>query len=214
MKNIVKITACTAFTLLIVACSTKKDSFVSRKYHSISTEYNVLYNGQLALEDGLTALNANYEDNYWEVLPIEPLKVDELAMPGMRGDADKSPQEFERAEEKAVKASVGRFGPYIQHNSKFYSLTKEDDPYEVTLDRAIELIHIKRKADAERLIKTFTEDDTLQVLNGRFGPYIAQGKTNFKIPKGTDPAALTYEEVVDIMSKQPVKAKAKGRAKK
>ena len=124
------------------------------------------------------------------------------------------PRDLGTFEEKAVKASVGRFGPYIQHNSKFYSLTKEDDPYEVTLDRAIELIHIKRKADAERLIKTFTEDDTLQVLNGRFGPYIAQGKTNFKIPKGTDPAALTYEEVVDIMSKQPVKAKAKGRAKK
>jgi len=104
LKNIVKITACTAFTLLLVACSTKKDSFISRKYHSISTEYNVLYNGQLALEDGLNALNTNYEDNYWEVLPIEPLKVDELAMPGMRGDVDKSPQEFERAEEKAVKA--------------------------------------------------------------------------------------------------------------
>jgi DNA topoisomerase-1 len=124
------------------------------------------------------------------------------------------PRDLGTFEEKAVKASVGRFGPYIQHNSKFFSLTKEDDPFEVTLERAIELIHIKRKLDAERLIKTFTEDNTLQVLNGRFGPYIAQGKTNFKIPKGTDPAALTYEEVVDIMSKQPVKAKAKGRAKK
>jgi DNA topoisomerase-1 len=124
------------------------------------------------------------------------------------------PRDLGMFEEKAVKANVGRFGPYIQHNSKFFSLTKEDDPYEVTLDRAIELIHIKRKTDAERLIKTFKEDDTLQVLNGRFGPYIAQGKNNFKIPKGTDPAALTYEEVVDIMSKQPVKAKAKGRAKK
>lgn len=124
------------------------------------------------------------------------------------------PRELGTFEEKGVKASVGRFGPYVQHNSKFFSLTKEDDPYEVTLERAIELIHIKRKLDAERLIKTYKEDDTLQVLNGRFGPYIAQGKTNFKIPKGTDPAALTYEEVVDIMSKQPKTAKAKGRAKK
>ena len=63
-----------------------------------------MYNGHLALEDGLAALNANYDDNYWEVLPIEPLKIDELALPGMKGDADSSPQEFDRAEEKAVKA--------------------------------------------------------------------------------------------------------------
>jgi len=104
LKNSVKIIVSFGIIFLVFGCSTKKDSFINRKYHSISTEYNVLYNGQLALEDGLAALNANYDDNYWEVLPIEPLKIDELALPGMKGDADSSPQEFDRAEEKAVKA--------------------------------------------------------------------------------------------------------------
>ena len=104
MKKIYKIAA--GFLTLIVAfsCSTKKDAFVNRQYHAISTKYNVLFNGEQAFIYGLEALNANYEDNYWNVLPIEPLKVDELAMPGMMGDTDSSPQEFERAEEKAVKA--------------------------------------------------------------------------------------------------------------
>jgi len=104
LKNSVKIIVSFGIIFLVFGCSTKKDSFINRKYHSISTEYNVLYNGHLALEDGLAALNANYDDNYWEVLPIEPLKIDELALPGMKGDADSSPQEFDRAEEKAVKA--------------------------------------------------------------------------------------------------------------
>jgi len=88
----------------VVNCSTKKDAFLNRTYHSVSTKYNVLYNGDEALRIGLEQLNANYEDNYWELLPIEPLKVDELALPGMQADADDSPQEFEKAEEKAVKA--------------------------------------------------------------------------------------------------------------
>ncbi len=88
----------------MVNCSTKKDAFLNRSYHSVSTKYNVLYNGDEALRVGLEQLNANYEDNFWERLPIEPLKVDELAMPGMQADPDSSPQEFEKAEEKAVKA--------------------------------------------------------------------------------------------------------------
>lgn len=88
----------------MVNCSTKKDAFLNRSYHSVTTKYNVLYNGHEALRIGLEQLNANYEDNYWERLPIEPLKVDELAMPGMQADPDSSPQEFEKAEEKAVKA--------------------------------------------------------------------------------------------------------------
>ncbi len=88
----------------MVNCSTKKDAFLNRTYHSVSTKYNILYNGDEALRIGLEQLNANYEDNYWERLPIEPLKVDELAFPGISADTDSSPQEFEKAEEKAVKA--------------------------------------------------------------------------------------------------------------
>ncbi|MHB1147924.1 MAG: type IX secretion system periplasmic lipoprotein PorW/SprE [Lutibacter sp.] len=104
MKNSFKIIAGFLIALFVVNCSTKKDAFLNRSYHSVSTKYNVLYNGDEALRVGLEQLNANYEDNYWERLPIEPLKVDELAMPGMSADTDNSPQEFEKAEEKAVKA--------------------------------------------------------------------------------------------------------------
>ncbi|MDF1517746.1 MAG: tetratricopeptide repeat protein [Lutibacter sp.] len=104
MKNSFKIIAGFLIALFVVNCSTKKDAFLNRSYHSVTTKYNVLYNGYEALRIGLEQLNANYEDNYWERLPIEPLKVDELAMPGMQADSDSSPQEFEKAEEKAVKA--------------------------------------------------------------------------------------------------------------
>lgn len=104
MKNSFKIIGGFLIALFIVNCSTKKDAFLNRSYHSVSTKYNVLYNGDEALRIGLKQLNANYEDNYWEPLPIEPLKVDELALPGMSADTDSSPQEFEKAEEKAVKA--------------------------------------------------------------------------------------------------------------
>ncbi|KUO66421.1 MAG: hypothetical protein APF83_05910 [Lutibacter sp. BRH_c52] len=104
MKNSFKIIAGFLIALFVVNCSTKKDAFLNRSYHSVTTKYNVLYNGEESLRLGLEQLNANYEDNYWERLPVEPLKVDELALPGMQADADSSPQEFEKAEEKAVKA--------------------------------------------------------------------------------------------------------------
>jgi tetratricopeptide (TPR) repeat protein len=104
LKNSFKIITGFLIALFVVNCSTKKDAFLNRSYHSTSTKYNVLYNGNEALRIGLEQLNANYEDNYWERLPVEPLKVDVLAMPGMQSDPDSSPKEFERAEEKAVKA--------------------------------------------------------------------------------------------------------------
>ena len=104
MKNIDKIGVSFLIFLFVVSCSTKKDAFLNRNFHSTTTKYNVLFNGNEALRIGLQELNSNYEDNYWERLPIEPLKVDKLALPGMQGDGDSSPKEFERAEEKAVKA--------------------------------------------------------------------------------------------------------------
>ena len=90
--------------LIVAGCSTKKDAFLNRNFHAVNTKYNILFNGHEALRVGLEQLNANYEDNFWERLPVEPLKVDELAMPGLAADTDNSPKEFERAEEKAVKA--------------------------------------------------------------------------------------------------------------
>jgi DNA topoisomerase-1 len=70
----------------------------------------------------------------------------------------------------------------------FVSIKKDDDPATITLNRAIELIEAKRKADREKIIKTFDEDPDVQVLNGRYGPYLVIKKQNYKIPKGTDPA--------------------------
>lgn len=115
--------------------------------------------------------------------------------------------EYEGAD---MTVAIGRFGPYVKHKSAFYSLAKTDDPASIDATRAIELIEEKRKKESERLIKTFSEDETIQVLNGRYGPYVAQGKNNYKIPKGTDPKELTYEQVKGIIGntaddKKPVK---------
>ena len=90
--------------------------------------------------------------------------------------------------------AIGRFGPYVKHNGKFYSLKKEDDPATIELERAMELIAEKRKAEAEKLIKEFPEDPDVQLLNGRYGPYLVIKKQNYKLPKGTDPAALSLED--------------------
>ena len=99
----------------------------------------------------------------------------------------------------------GRFGPYVRHASKFYSLQKEQDPLELTTEEAIELIETKRKVEAERLIKSFPEDETIQVVNGRFGPYIVAGKKNVKIPKGEEPADLTLERCKELADATPEK---------
>jgi DNA topoisomerase-1 len=127
-------------------------------------------------------------------------------------DLFKLPRELGTFEDKVVKANVGRFGPYVQHDGKFVSL-KEDDPMEVELDRAIELIKEKREEDAKKLIKTFEEDKNMQLLNGRWGPYLKIGKKNYKLPKDAEPEKLTYEECVHISENQPKKT-ARGRTKK
>ncbi|MGV6845251.1 MAG: type IX secretion system periplasmic lipoprotein PorW/SprE [Lutibacter sp.] len=90
--------------LLVQSCSTKKDAFLNRTYHSVSTKYNVLYNGNVAFNEGLKELNENYKDNYWQVLPIEPLTVAVLGIPGIKPTKNNAPKAFEKAEEKAVKA--------------------------------------------------------------------------------------------------------------
>jgi DNA topoisomerase-1 len=113
-------------------------------------------------------------------------------------------------EGKAMKVAIGRFGPYISHNSAFVSLPKEIDPLDVTEEQAIELINAKRKKDAEKLIKSFDEDPDVKVLNGRWGPYIEFGKLNVKIPKDKDPLTLTYEDCKALADAMPKDAK-KGR---
>ncbi|RFC53438.1 type I DNA topoisomerase [Brumimicrobium aurantiacum] len=129
-------------------------------------------------------------------------------------DLFKLPRELGKFEDKIVKANIGRFGPYVQHDGKFVSI-KEDDPMDIELDRAIELIKNKRVEDAKKLLKTFPEDDTMQLLIGRWGPYLKIGKNNFKLPKEIKDdeekvKQLTYEECIEISENQPAK---KGRGK-
>ena len=112
-------------------------------------------------------------------------------------------------EDTDVSVGIGRFGPYVLHKSKFYSLKKEDDPNTIHIDRAIELIEAKRQENANKIIKSFPEREDVQVLNGRYGPYIAVGKSNIKIPKGTEPASLTLEECLKLAEETPTKPKKK-----
>lgn len=113
-------------------------------------------------------------------------------------DLFKLPRKLGQYEEKDVVANVGRFGPYVSHDGLFASL-KEDDPMTITLERGIELIEEKREANKKRILKTFPENPELQVLNGRWGPFIKMGKNNFRLPKETDIGRLTYEKALEIV---------------
>ena len=126
-------------------------------------------------------------------------------------DLFKLPRIVGQFEDKDMTAALGRFGPYIRHESKFYSLKKEQDPHTITAQEGIDLIEAKRKADAERLIKSFPENPDIQVLNGRFGPYIVAGKKNVKIPKGEEPADLTLERCLELAEATPDKPARGGR---
>lgn len=99
-------------------------------------------------------------------------------------------------EEKDMTVAVGRFGPYVRHNSAFYSIPKGIDPLDVTEEQAIEIIVEKRKKDAEKVIRVFDENPDAQIENGRWGPFIRFGKQNIKIPKGTEIDKITYADVV------------------
>jgi DNA topoisomerase I len=115
------------------------------------------------------------------------------------------PRTIGNYEDAEITAAIGRFGPYVKHANAFYSLEKTDDPMSVNLERAIELIENKRKKEREKTIRTFSEDASVAVLKGRYGAYISKGKENFRIPKGTDPAELSYSEVVKIIESSPQK---------
>ena len=123
------------------------------------------------------------------------------------------PRTLGEFEGKEMVVSTGRFGPYIRHDNKFYSLKKGDDPMAITEEYAIELINEKRKADSQKIIKTFTEEADLQILNGRFGPYISYNKSNYKIPKTAVPENLSYEDVKNII-KESSNPKTKKNTKK
>ncbi len=113
-------------------------------------------------------------------------------------DLFKMPRNLGNYEEQEVVIGIGRFGPYIRHNSLFVSIPKTDDPYIIDMDRSIELIAGKRQADIEKTLKIFSEDPEMKVLKGRWGPYISFGKKNIKIPKDKDPMSLTFEECMKL----------------
>ena len=117
----------------------------------------------------------------------------------------------ETPEGEEVVANIGRFGPYVRYGKKFVSI-KTDDPHTITLDRALELIAEKKKADAEKEIKIFKEEG-ISILNGRYGPYITDGKKNARIPKDREPASLTLEESQTLLAEAPARRARKSRRK-
>ena len=123
------------------------------------------------------------------------------------------PRSLGEYEGKEITVAVGRFGPYVKHDNKFYSLAKTDNPALVEYDRAVEIINEKRQKDLNNIILTFDQDPDLRVLNGRFGPYISYKKGNYKIPKGTEPSTLTYEQCMAIVE-DPKNAPKKKTVKK
>lgn len=113
-------------------------------------------------------------------------------------------------EEKTVVAAIGRFGPFIRHDGKFISIPKELNPLSISIEESIELIDAKRVKESQKYIKQFAEDAELEILNGRFGPYIVYKGANYKIPKDVkDPAALTFEQSMKIVNDAPAKTSAK-----
>lgn len=115
----------------------------------------------------------------------------------------KMPRDLGLFEDKPVVVNIGRFGPYVLHDKKFVSIPKDVDPYDIGSEQAIELIKAKRISDANKMIKTFDENPDVQILNGRFGPYIKVGKKNVKIPKGKEPKELTLEECLTLAENTP-----------
>jgi DNA topoisomerase-1 len=115
------------------------------------------------------------------------------------------------ADGKDIKANIGRFGPYIQVDKLFVSI-KPLDPHDITHAQAIELYEAKLKAEAEKHINTF--EDGVQVLNGRYGPYITDGKKNAKVPKDTDPKKITHAQALKILKEAPAAKRFPGKGKK
>ena len=117
----------------------------------------------------------------------------------------KLPRTLGEYEGKTVSVGVGRFGPYILHNKVYVSLPKGLDPMEVTLEEAEQLILDKRQKEVERHIKKFEEEPELEILNGRYGPYITYKGSNYKIPKDIVPQDLTLKSCLDLIKLQDEK---------
>ena len=140
---------------------------------------------------------------------IETITLDEAL------ELFKLPRKVGKYEGIDVTIGAGRFGPYVLHDKKYVSIPKGEDPMTITLERSIELIEAKRKAEKERHIKTFAEDANMELLKGRFGPYIAYDGKNYHIDKKLHERALagdlTYDECMDIVKNAPEPKPRRGR---
>lgn len=123
-------------------------------------------------------------------------------------DLFKLPKKVGEYEDKEMTVAIGRFGPYIRHNSAFYSLPKGVDPLDVTESQAIEIIEEKRQKDKDKIIRVFEENPDARIENGRWGPFVRFGKQNLKIPKGTEVDKITYEDVLKWAEEDPKASKA------
>ncbi len=129
-------------------------------------------------------------------------------------DLFKLPRKVGTYEDGDITAAVGRFGPYLRHKGAFFSIKEADgdDPLTIEEDRAVEVIEAKRKADREKLIRQFDEDPDMQLLNGRWGPYLKAGKKNVRLPKDADVEKLTYEDCVKLAEAAPAPRGRGGKA--
>ncbi len=131
----------------------------------------------------------------------------------------KLPRKIGLYEDKELIASVGRFGPYIKYDGSFYSIPKDEDPLNISKDRAVEIIEAKKEADRKKIIKTFEkEDPDSKILRGRWGPYFSYKGKNYRIPKDAEPEKMTYSECVKLTkqatSPKKTRKKKKGTTKK
>ena len=124
------------------------------------------------------------------------------------------PKNIGEYEGEVMTVAVGRFGPYVRHAGKFYSLPKDTDPLSCTAEQAIEIIREKRESEEKSLLKSFAEDADLSIRTGRFGPYLKYKADNYKLPKDVDPTSMSYDDCMKLIAEMPAKTARKGAARK
>lgn len=124
------------------------------------------------------------------------------------------PKNIGEYEGEVMTVAVGRFGPYVRHAGKFYSLPKDTDPLSCTAEQAIEIIREKRESEEKSLLKSFAEDADLSIRTGRFGPYLRYKTDNYKLPKDVDPTSMSYDDCMKLIAETPAKTARKGAARK
>ena len=124
------------------------------------------------------------------------------------------PKNIGEYEGEVMTVAVGRFGPYVRHAGKFYSLPKDTDPLSCTAEQAIEIIREKRESEEKSLLKSFAEDADLSIRTGRFGPYLKYKTDNYKLPKDVDPTSMSYDDCMKLIAETPAKTARKGAARK